>query len=327
MKKPSRVSVLIVGASHRDPAPVWLLRQAIQKMYTSGIAIVSCAELPCDQTHQRKQALDKLNAEFCSNLMRYKNILQLQQKDERHLKPYFLAEQLPAIETCLQPILGNQAKNVVRYLLNYPAIVESIEYDKCVEKLKIPYQGLEREEKVDQGVDLNIRNIAGFFQSIESTRIEHMTQKICVDALLKTGGKDAIIICSVGSLHAQRLAASVIHYSRTHTLDCDLQVLPMMVYSNYTDDTVEGFKQEIQAMQAKDPSHFQALYQTFATPIVNISEKPDGEFVSYTFGHILALAKLHVLPDKVHLSDALRQQIEVELKAADLGFKPSRSCL
>ena len=327
-----RISIVIVGASHRDPGPLSMLRLHANELRQRDIPLIFCAELPCDQTLNEKQMLDKLNLNFAYRAMSTPAIQSLLQRNSDHVRPYFEAATREKIEAALPAILANlysapqakalssQSHLLAKYILNYLAIEESIKLDSEVQTF--PYQGIEQPMQAHSENITAFKKRPGFFAEIEGTRCEEMAKKICRDAVAKAKGNDAIIFCQVGALHAQRLAAAVTLYAGRNLMKSDVKVVPMYAHSNYCADIVDRMKSSIFTLQNQDSQATLFCYTTFATPVVTIEEFPDKmAFKSEGFDQMIDIAVSHIDIKKSYLNNEAKQRRECFLVENDIGIE------
>jgi hypothetical protein len=329
-----RISIVIVGSSHRDPASINLLRQHAAELNKRQVKLVSCVELPCDQTLNFKQELDQLNLAFAKRAIQADPINRLLQRDLEHAKPYFrletlqqIRDELPAVFDKIAPsipreLLLPQVNQIAKYILNYLALEESVLFDK--EMQSSPYQGIERPMQDHDVLDRKMTSVPGFFQSIESNRMSYSADKILKDAISKAEGHDAIIICQGGALHTQRLAATIKQRIASQIHNRIIEVFPMICFSTYTADVVESMVGEILMSQEQDSTQICDQYQRVATPVITISENlQTKQFTSVEFDQVMSLAVAHVAPNKVYLDPELHAKANAMMTNNDIGVAPS----
>ena len=339
MKAKQKISIIIVGASHRDPAPVRLLKRHLYLLnQVHHIPVVHCEEIPCDQSLITVKTLDEKNLALHQAMLQQKPLANLLRHDPQHKKPYFVASQIAQASNAIVPILKTmgltnltpaQIRNIAQLVLNYLATKERVELFTMLQNYNLPYQGIERQ---------TITNVAfarraaaqqsnAFFNSQENTRIGHMTARISQDAIAKLNGKSGVITCSIGFLHTQRLAAHLRQWAQQASCPYDIEVVPMCCYSGYSEDAVPHFLELMSDQRAKDSASIQQCYKTFHTPLVQIDESLDnGSFSSDAFDQVISLAMQHIDAEKAGLSAEQQQAIDTMLISKDIGYKASRSC-
>jgi hypothetical protein len=328
-----RISIVIVGSSHRDPAPVNLLRQHVAALTTKNVMLVSCVELPCDQTLALKQQLDQANLAFAQRVLQAESIKFMLEQDAMHAWPYFKLEKLQRIREALPGVLSPlvspkqlqqllpNTNQIATYILNYLALEESVKLNKALGAS--PYQGIERPMLVHDKLDRAMTSSPAFFRAIESNRMSYSADKILQDAINKADGNDVVIICQSGALHAQRLAATIKHKLVGCTDNREIAIFPMICFSNYSEDVAEGMVHEILMSHDQDHEALIEQYRQCATPVVTITENQQSKtFSSVEFDQVMSLAVAHIDTSKVYLDAELHGAAKEMMAKNDIGTAP-----
>ncbi len=281
-----KTTIIIVGGSHRDPAPQALIRQSMWQLQQVGIRTTFCEELPLSKSLTERTENDLNNVAFFSKLLKDPDIEKLIHKNNSLHYPYFHSGQQADVTERLMHRMPERTFEYIsacaRLLLNINAIRESAKIGKFCSQSSIPYVP----------IDLDYED-RSFYNSInlskagvdtktcifprEDERQHCMAETILKKALPTLSEEGGVIFCSVGVLHCQRLGAEL-NYRLNNDDNYfkyreEVNVITTFTYSKYIQDGIPTYEEFIANLPANIPERLKSALNQTRFELIEAKEK------------------------------------------------------
>lgn len=292
--------IIFVGESHRDPAAVGLIKHYIEKFHQAGIPQIFCAELPHDRSLKSKNDIESKTAETNSSYVDF--FSSLAERKQSLIFPYFSIKTAEKMKSILQSHLhlsNEDSSNTSDLVMFYLNTLENLQLNKLLNKLQIPYQGIEQKvseySKFNQEVtSLSTKSNHLIIQN-EKERIEGMVQRLFEQALPLLNNNHGIVWVNSGATHIQNLAAVTLKYIQENSLNLgrSFTMLPIACFSEYGDTEEDNLIDNISLMRKPfNNTKYADLYNKLAFHMVtDVKEEGKHQYKSKKFSELMDFAK------------------------------------
>lgn len=238
------VTFILVGENHADPAPVGMISHYIKDFHNLKVAQIRCIERPFDVSFEEHSKRIDDWVKWNQIFLQLDSIKNCAIHDPKLTFPYFQREQcskLHEIFSHLFPQINEVSKQRgINNLLRYLNLEENALLNKQLTELKIPYQGIERYEKLQAELRNRIQINPEVILEEEEARIEAMTKNIFNRALPQIENTGGILWLSIGAIHSVNLASSLWNHIVDERLDqYSFKIITTACFSRYAYFPVE----------------------------------------------------------------------------------------
>lgn len=268
------IAIVIWGHIHRDPLAPQTLAKKIAKYHEQKYPLVFCEEDFAEQTLENKLEGNRQYIELHDKFISVPGIASLLKKENNLRYPHFHFSDIHKIEQALSQLNVEYISEYTTALLDYPALLESVQLAELLKRCNIPYLGIEFSQSQHQRMFNLAHNNKRNYVDFEQARISEMTNNIINKAIpkLSTGG---IIFVYCGVNHAHRLAASIKIHSQHLLEKIDLKLTPVNFFSPYVYDGIPNFQETIISTANTDSAELRKQYEQI--PCYNVVCKKDFE--------------------------------------------------
>jgi hypothetical protein len=267
-----KITVLILGGSHRDPVIPSLALKHMRDAHSKGIKVAYCPEISSEQTAEIYHDRNKQCSESAKRGIAHCELLKYARKDLT--APYFLEaafdDIMCAMKYHIKPESHHQvyssAIQVIRCLSN----LGEIDLMEWVLKNKIRFQAIEsvlHNPKVsdEEVLQNDFERTSGF-------------AKKTLDLLGEFQESGGLIVCTGGYLHSQRFAGHLLRFLETSLINFELQVLPVIALSAYVPDAQSTAAALIEKLPWNGQEDLKPSMSLIPVPILKIEDCADKPY-------------------------------------------------
>lgn len=300
-----KVTILVIGYIHRDPATIVMLRELIDHYQSQHVKMVMCEEDNAEAMLETRLSGNKVgvkNAEYLLKMPDIKKHLIESPELKYSYFPLSSSEILASVIEKHFPHADSLARQSHLWCIlrkNYYS--ESIALTEQLMHYNIPYHGIESHSKEQTKILKSIEADGNdAFVNHEQARINVMTTNILGKGLASLKG-DGLIIAKCGANHAQRLAANIqkrLNDDVALTTEADFQIISTTMFSPYVMDGMPSHQAALALTSPDDSSEIIELQKKNPTIQVIFAENK-GLFTADKLAEVNEMVLSH-LPSATH---------------------------
>jgi hypothetical protein len=276
---PKKISIVILGNIHRDPAPLILMRDLLPSLHQKKIPCVHCEEDHADQTLDNKlignsKFLEQNEALF--KIPAIHNLLTKKKTLTRTYLPLDCRHELEKIIASATLLPKNEVNSLVWSLLHNNAYIEHLKLAQLEKTLGISYCGIEMSLQEQKKMQYETQN-NNMYALWENKRIDIMVNNIFAKGCAQLAG-DGIIFITCGINHAHRLAVALqLHYNKNPELKnkYGIKIFPLKFFSPYVTDGIESHKAAVAITKQYDSAEVLKSYDLIPCYEIMCTEQGD----------------------------------------------------
>ncbi len=257
----SRITIVILGEIHRDPAPPKLLMEHMDLIRSAKIPMVYCYESPHD--NKLEEEIERHQSSIAGNahVLKIPAIRTLLKEHKESGVQYFEIADLPKIEKILASIRPDLEDHVI-HVTGASAISNNSHKSRLdlLKKIKhdgVAYFAIDCNKRETQAVQNNLE----LWQPNETYRMMQMTDQLFDTVIPRLKDNGGVIFISIGMLHVHRLTAHIMTKlatgcCATHTII----VQPTIMFSPLVEDAREAMLKAQHEYDNIDPNEIRSWY-------------------------------------------------------------------
>jgi hypothetical protein len=300
-----KIVLLFMGEDHRDPGPTGLMHSYIKAFHQLSIKQIFCPEISHIHTKEQEKESAHNYAKKSAVLLDFKEIKGLMTRNPELSFPYFPSNADKEIREIFSKLfLGigtEELALITNQAVTYLHDLECIQLNQQLENLKIPFQGIERDEEEHRELFSNLLqsgNQLAAVHAAEKLRIQQMTKNLFDKAFPHINASGGIIWVNPGAMHTHNLAVSVLNHIEENDLNdlYSFKLIPTICQSPYITNDKNAFLARLEgAKQALNEKKMLPLFDEIPLHIIrDVKEIKAHHFESLVFDKLMSEVKSYL---------------------------------